>query len=67
MGLVSTWHWVIVGLILILMFGRGMFSRLLGDIGIGIGAFKRTLRDDVDARLESRQAASRVGGAAETE
>ncbi|MER8492531.1 twin-arginine translocase TatA/TatE family subunit [Mesorhizobium australicum] len=50
MGLASAWHWLIVGLILMLVFGRGLVSRLLGDIGSGIGTFKRTLRDGSDVR-----------------
>ncbi|EJJ27757.1 Sec-independent protein secretion pathway component [Rhizobium sp. CF142] len=45
MGSLSIWHWLIVLGILMLLFGRGRISGLLGDIGQGIGNLKRHLKD----------------------
>ena len=44
MGMLSIWHWVIVLLLVVLLFGRGRISALLEDMGQGIGSFRRELR-----------------------
>lgn len=43
MGSLSIWHWAIVLLIVIILFGRGRISSLLGDLGRGIGRFRREM------------------------
>ena len=46
MGSFSIWHWIIViGLILVL-FGRGKVSELMGDVAKGIKCFKKGMADD---------------------
>jgi sec-independent protein translocase protein TatA len=46
MGSFSIWHWIIViGLILVL-FGRGKVSELMGDVAKGIKSFKKGMADD---------------------
>lgn len=46
-GAISIWHWVIVGVIVLLLFGgRGKLSGLMGDAAKGIKAFKEGLKDD---------------------
>jgi sec-independent protein translocase protein TatA len=46
MGGMSIWHWVIVGIIVMLLFGRGKVSELMGDVAKGIKSFKKGLADD---------------------
>ncbi len=46
MGGVSIWHWVVVGVIVMLLFGRGKISELMGDMAKGIKAFKKGMSDD---------------------
>lgn len=46
MGSLSIWHWVIVICIVMVLFGRGRISTLLGDIGRGIGLVRREFKDD---------------------
>ena len=46
MGGVSIWHWVVVGVIVMLLFGRGKVSELMGDMAKGIKAFKKGMADD---------------------
>ena len=41
MGGVSIWHWIVVGVIVMLLFGRGKVSELMGDVAKGIKSFKR--------------------------
>ncbi|MGI6245605.1 MAG: twin-arginine translocase TatA/TatE family subunit [Pseudochelatococcus sp.] len=46
-GFGSIWHWIIVGgLVLLLFGGRGKISDLMGDVAKGIKAFKKGLSDD---------------------
>ncbi len=37
MGGFSLWHWLIVGIIVLLLFGKGRFSDMMGDVAKGIG------------------------------
>ena len=46
MGGTSIWHWIIVGVIVVLLFGRGKVSDLMGDVAKGIKAFKKGMADD---------------------
>jgi sec-independent protein translocase protein TatA len=46
MGSVSIWHWIVVGIIVILLFGRGKVSDLMGDVAKGIKSFKKGMADD---------------------
>ncbi|PZO05171.1 MAG: twin-arginine translocase TatA/TatE family subunit [Alphaproteobacteria bacterium] len=47
MGAMSIWHWVMVGVVVLLLFGgRGKLSGLMGDAAKGIKAFKEGLKDD---------------------
>jgi sec-independent protein translocase protein TatA len=49
MGGTSIWHWVVVGVIVMLLFGRGKVSDLMGDVAKGIKAFKKGMADDEQA------------------
>jgi sec-independent protein translocase protein TatA len=43
----SIWHWLVVGaLIMILFGGRGRISDLMGDVARGIKSFRKGLADD---------------------
>ncbi|AWN43874.1 twin-arginine translocase TatA/TatE family subunit [Methylobacterium durans] len=46
MGSMSIWHWIIVAAIVMLLFGRGKISDLMGDVAKGIKAFKKGMADD---------------------
>lgn len=46
MGSVSIWHWIVVGIIVLLLFGRGKVSDLMGDVAKGIKAFKKGMAED---------------------
>ena len=50
MGGLSLFHWVIVILVVMLLFGRGRISDLMGDFAKGINSFKKGLADDDAAR-----------------
>ncbi len=46
MGSFSLIHWVVLILVVILLFGRGRISDLMGDFAKGINSFKKGLADD---------------------
>ena len=46
MGSLSIWHWIIVIGVVLLLFGRGKISELMGDVAQGIKAFKKGMSDD---------------------
>jgi sec-independent protein translocase protein TatA len=52
MGGLSMWHWIIVIAVVLLLFGRGKISELMGDVAQGIKAFKKGMTDDETAKAE---------------
>jgi sec-independent protein translocase protein TatA len=46
MGSFSLWHWIIVIGLILLLFGRGKVSELMGDVAKGIKSFKKGMADD---------------------
>ena len=56
MGSFSIWHWLIVLVIVLLVFGRGKIPELMGDMAKGIKSFKKGMADDdktADAKPDS--------------
>ncbi len=50
MGTFSIWHWLIVLVVVLVLFGgRGKLSSLMGDMAKGINAFKKGLKEGVGA------------------
>ena len=46
MGFTSIWHWIIVLLIVLLLFGAGKLPKVMGDLAKGIKNFKAGLKDE---------------------
>ena len=44
----SIWQIMIVVILLVLLFGRGKISGLMGDVAKGIKSFKKGMAEDVD-------------------
>jgi sec-independent protein translocase protein TatA len=49
MGGFSIWHWLIVGIIVLLLFGKGRFSEMMGDVAKGLKSFKKGMTEDEEA------------------
>src|ERR1700733_12344826 len=61
MGSLSIWHWLIVGAVLLLVFGgRGKISDIMGDVAKGIKAFKKGMADDDTAEAPKSDAPLRT-------
>jgi sec-independent protein translocase protein TatA len=58
MGSFSIWHWLIVLMVVLILFGgRGKLSQLMGDFGKGLKSFKKSMREDES--FEDQETASR--------
>jgi sec-independent protein translocase protein TatA len=56
MGSLSIWHWIVVIAVILLLFGRGKISELMGDVAQGIKAFKKGMSDDEAAKADAAAA-----------
>ena len=46
MGAFSIWHWIIVLIIVLLLFGKGKIPTLMADMAKGIKSFKKNMSED---------------------
>ena len=54
MGFTSIWHWIIVLVVVLVLFGgRGKISSLMGDFGKGLKNFKKGVSSDDDSQNTS--------------
>jgi len=53
MGGLSIWHWLIVLAVVLLLFGGGKVSTLMGDFAKGIKAFKKNMAEEGDVSMEA--------------
>lgn len=67
MGSLSIWHWLIVILVVVLLFGRGKISDLMGDVAKGVKSFKKGLADDDEAKALDEKPAVTVDAEAARE
>lgn len=64
MGSFSIWHWLVVLVIVILVFGTKKLKNIGGDLGGAVKGFKDGLKDGGTAAEEKPEAASQVANAA---
>ncbi len=48
MGGFSLVHWIILGIVILLLFGGNRFSAMMGDVAKGLKSFKQGMADDED-------------------
>ena len=46
MGTFSAWHWIIVLVVVVVIFGAGRLPNVMGDLAKGIKSFRSGLKDD---------------------
>ncbi|WP_119391839.1 twin-arginine translocase TatA/TatE family subunit [Taklimakanibacter lacteus] len=66
MGSLSIWHWLLVILVVVLLFGRGKISDLMGDVAKGIKSFKKGMADDTTEANAGDDKAKSLEQSAET-
>jgi sec-independent protein translocase protein TatA len=50
MGSFSIWHWLVLGVIVLLLFGKGRFSEMMGDVAKGLKSFKKGMAEEDEAK-----------------
>jgi sec-independent protein translocase protein TatA len=60
MGLGSGWHWLLVLLVFVLLFGAGKISGLMGDLAKGIKSFKKEMADGGEEPEEPAKSEAKV-------
>lgn len=52
MGSFSLIHWIILGVVILLLFGGNRFSNMMGDVAKGLKSFKKGMaeEDEADAK-----------------
>ena len=61
MGSFSIWQWLIVLAVVLLLFGSGKISGLMGDFAKGIKSFKKNMAED-DASMEASTTDTKPSG-----
>ncbi|HTY69752.1 MAG TPA: twin-arginine translocase TatA/TatE family subunit [Alphaproteobacteria bacterium] len=57
MGSMSIWHWLILLVIVMLLFGAGKVPKLMGDMAKGVKAFKEGLKEANEDSAKPQQPA----------
>lgn len=60
MGSFSIWHWLVVLVIVLLLFGAGKIPKLMGDMAKGVKAFKEGLKEGEEAKAEAEAPPAQV-------
>ena len=61
MGSFSIWHWLVVGILILLLFGKGRFSSMMGDVAEGLKSFKKGMAEDDEDLPPRRIQGDRTG------
>lgn len=57
MGSFSFWHWLIVLLVILIIFGAGKLPRVAGDLASGIKNFRKGMKEEgADEKSDAAQA-----------
>jgi sec-independent protein translocase protein TatA len=57
MGAMGIQHWLLLAVVVMLLFGKGRISSVMGDFAKGIKSFKKGMAEDDAAAAESAEAA----------
>jgi sec-independent protein translocase protein TatA len=52
------WQILVIGIVVLVLFGRGKISNLMGEVGKGITSFKKGIKDGTE-EIEAETAATR--------
>jgi sec-independent protein translocase protein TatA len=53
MGALAPSHWILLLLVVVLLFGTGRISGVMGDFAKGLKAFKKNMAEDHDVSMET--------------
>ncbi|MDX1737421.1 MAG: twin-arginine translocase TatA/TatE family subunit [Alphaproteobacteria bacterium] len=69
MGTFSIWHWLIVLVVVLVLFGgKGKISGIMGDFGKGLKSFKKNIKEEAAGSEtdDAKQISEKSESAAET-
>jgi sec-independent protein translocase protein TatA len=69
MGGIGIWQILIVALVILILFGRGRISEMMGDFGRGISSFKKGMSEEESSSKSSNaqiEAPAKEAGKSET-
>jgi sec-independent protein translocase protein TatA len=55
MGALAPSHWLLLILVVVLLFGTGRISGVMGDFAKGLKAFRKNMADDSDVSMEASE------------
>ena len=55
MGGFSLIHWIILGVVILLLFGGNRFSAMMGDVAKGLKSFKAGMSEEDEAKQQQQQ------------
>ncbi|WP_300975441.1 twin-arginine translocase TatA/TatE family subunit [Sphingomonas sp. LHG3406-1] len=61
MGGFSLIHWLILGIVILLLFGGNRFSAMMSDVAKGLKSFKQGLSEDDEEQKRKAEEARRLG------
>ena len=56
----SIWQVLIVGILVLILFGRGHISEMMGDVGKGIKSFKKGLNEEEAEQADKETPPSQI-------
>ncbi len=56
----SIWQVLIVGVLVLILFGRGRISEMMGDVGKGIKSFKKGLNEEEAEQADKETPPSQI-------
>ncbi|WP_394706228.1 twin-arginine translocase TatA/TatE family subunit [uncultured Cohaesibacter sp.] len=62
---IGIWQVAIIAVVVVLLFGRGKISDLMGDVAKGINSFKKGLKDDDSTAVLENKPAEKVSSESE--
>jgi len=62
MGAFSLWHWLIVLLIVVLVFGTKKLKNMGGDVGGAVKEFKKAVKEDAAVEDQAQEVGATVEG-----
>jgi sec-independent protein translocase protein TatA len=55
MGALAPSHWLLLILVVVLLFGTGRISGVMGDFAKGLKSFRKNMADDSDVSMEATE------------
>lgn len=61
MGAMSLWHWIIVLVVVLLVFGAGKLPNVMGDMAKGVKAFKKGMKEEDEPAADPKLTENKPG------